>query len=179
MWNKILKFILENISTIIAFASALFAFFQARSAKKSLKIQKKIYNDGMANFEIEDILNSFLYIDEKEEDLYYFFLINAKNLSDKNTSIHKVKLNLISKENTFIVDYKENLSIESRLVRLNLPCNIQAHSSASGWIVFEVPKNVYKELDIDTHIIIFEDIHGLVKKKEEISVLEKVVEYEN
>ncbi|EHR0218357.1 hypothetical protein N2W49_000937 [Clostridium perfringens] len=175
--EKILKIFLENISTIIAVVAAIFAFSQARSAKKSLKLQEKIYSAGMANFKIKEISESFLYNDEKSKNVYYFFKVNLDNLSDKNTAINKVKLNLIGRENNFIVNYKEGVPIENDLVRLTLPCNIQAHSSANGWIAFEVPKNVYKELDIDTHFIIFEDIHGLEKKVEEIFISEKVVRY--
>ena len=178
MWNKILNYCLANIDTIIATGSAIFAFFQAREAKKSLKMQQKIYNDGMANFEFEDILNSFVYSDENCENIYYFFKINVKNLSDKNTSIHKIKLKIIGRNNIFIVECEENLQIENKLERMKVPCNIQSHSAVSGWVVFGVPRSVYKEINIDTHYIILEDIHGLLKKKEEISVFERRVEYE-
>lgn len=177
MWSKVSNCFFDNIGTIIALASAVFAWSQARAAKKSLKMQKIIYNDGKANFEIDNFSNSFLYNDKKTENVYYFLKVNAHNLSDKNTSIHKIKLKLIGRDNSFIVEEKENFKIECDLERLKVPCNIQSHSSVNGWVVFEVPKSVYKELNIDNHIIIFEDIHGLVKEKEEISIMEKVIGY--
>lgn len=170
--------IVAIISAIIALLSAGFAFWQARIAKKAFKLQKAMYEEGKVNFTIQDIENSFLYDKNGEDKVYYFFKIILSNLSDKPTSISKIQLSL-SQNNTdaLIVACTTNIIIQPDLFRLSIPSNIEPHSSNSGWIVFEISKQVYRPLDIDTHYIIATDIHGVTVRREEIYIREEVVDY--
>lgn len=171
--------IIAIISAAIATFSAFFAFWQARIAKKALKLQSAMYEDGKVNFLIRDIENSFLYNKKEENSVYYFFKIVLSNLSDKSTSISKLQLSL-SHNNTdaLIVSCTNNLSIYPDLFRLDVPINIQPHSSNSGWVTFEINKDTFKGLIIDTHFIIVTDIHDVIVKREEISVREEVIGYD-
>jgi hypothetical protein len=175
--NQSLDFV-AIISAIIALLSAGFAFWQASVAKKAYKLQKAIYEEGKANFAIQDIENSFLYDKNGEDKVYYFFKVILSNLSDKPTSISKIQLSL-SQNNTdaLIIACTTNLLIQPDLLRLSLPNNIEPHSSTSGWVVFEINRQVYKPIDIDTHYIIATDIHGVTVRREEISVREEVIDY--
>lgn len=170
--------IVAIISAIIALLSAIFAFWQARIAKKTFKLQKAMYEEGKVNFAIQDIENCFLYDKNGEDKVYYFFKIVFSNLSDKPTSISKIQLSL-SQNNTdaLIVTCTTNLLIQPDLLRLSIPNNIEPHSSNSGWIIFEISRQVYRTIDIDTHYIIATDIHGVTVRREEISVREEVVDY--
>lgn len=170
--------IVTIISAIIALSSAIFAYWQARLANKALKLQKAVYEDGKVKFDIQDIENSFLYDKNGEDKVYYFFKIILSNLSDKPTSISKLQLSLTqNNKDPFIVTCIANTSIQPDLFRMSVPANIKPHSSNSGWIVFEICRQVYRNLDIDTHYIIVTDIHGVTVKREEIYVREEIVDY--
>ena len=170
--------IVTIISAIIAFLSAVFAFWQARIAKKTFKLQKKMYEAGKINFAIQDIENCFLYDKNGEDKVYYFFKIILSNLSDKPTSISKIQLSLSQNNiDALIVACATNLIIQPDLLRLSIPNNIDPHSSNSGWVIFEVNREIYRTIDIDTHYIIATDIHGVIVRREEISVREEIVDY--
>lgn len=175
--NETLDFV-AVISAIIALLSAGFAFWQAKIAKKTYKLQKAMYEEGKVNFAIQDIESSFLYDRNGEDNVYYFFKVILSNLSDKPTSISKIQL-LLSQNNTdvLVISCTTNLLVQPDLLRLSIPNNIEPHSSNSGWIVFEINRQVYKPIDIDTHYIIATDIHGVTVRREEISVREEVIDY--
>jgi len=167
------------ISACIALLSAVFAFSQARSGKKTYKLEKKLYDARNANFAIQEIENSFLYNANNEDKIYYFFKVLLSNLSDSATSITKITLELIHDDNSaFIVSCQNNTEIHPDLARLSIPNNIAPHNSISGWVVFDISKRVYETININTHYIAAEDIHGVATRKEEISIREEVVGYD-
>ncbi|MFT8348560.1 hypothetical protein [Clostridium saccharoperbutylacetonicum] len=167
------------ISATIALFSAIFAFWQAMMAKKSYKLQKRMYEEGKVKFELQWIENSFLYNSKSENKIYYFFKIILANLSDKPTAITKISLKLLHDNNlSFIVSCKNSTNIQPDLSRLIIPNNIAPHNSNLGWIVFEIERKIYETININTHIILAEDIHGITAEKEEIYVREKIVGYD-
>lgn len=175
MWQIILENKIETISAAIAVFSAIFAWSQARSAKKSYKMQQKVYEDGKAKFNIDYISSSYSYNDNKHKNIYYYFEVSVTNLSDKSTSIKKAQLELVSNDGVFKVNHNDNLKIKRNHEILKIPFIIQPHTAISGWLVFEVPTYIHNELDIDTHYLILEDIHNLIRRKEEIYVMEEGV----
>lgn len=167
------------ISAAIAVLSAIFSFVQARSAKNSYRLQKKIYSDGEPKFSIQDISDSLLYNQKNLDEVYYFFKIILPNLSDKATSIIESKLELKHKKGKLIVKYNEDCEIRNQLERLTIPIDIPPHSSRIGWLVFSVSREIYDQLEIDTHYLFLKDLHGVEVKKEKIYVMEEYINHEN
>ena len=166
-------------SAVIALLSAIFTLLLARFAKKTYKLQKEIFEAGKVNFIIQEIENIFLYNAKTEDKIYYFFKVVLSNLSDRATAINKISLELSYNNNsTLIVNCTDSVIIQPDLPRLTIPTNISSHNSTSGWVVFEVDKKVYNAIDINTHYIAVQDIHGMNVRKEEIYVREEVVGYD-
>ena len=171
--------IVAIISAAIASFSAIFAFVQARLAKKSYKLQKEIFEAGKVNFEIQGIEDSFMFNEKGENKIYYFLKIVLANLSDRPTAINKISLELLHDNNlSFIIKIQDNILIHPDLPRLTIPNNLSPHNSNSGWIVFKVERKIHDAMNINTHFILVEDIHDVTVKKEEISIREEVVGYE-
>lgn len=166
-------------SAAIALLSAIFTLLLAGFAKKTYKLQKEIFEAGKVNFVIQEVENSFLFNAKTEDKIYYFFKIVLSNLSDRANSINKICLELSYNNNsTLIINCQDSIIIQPDLQRLTIPNNIASHNSTSGWVVFEVEKKVYNAIDINTHYIAVQDIHGMNVKKEEIYVREEVVGYD-
>ncbi|MDU7251949.1 MAG: hypothetical protein E6274_06405 [Clostridium sp.] len=171
--------IIASIGAVISLFSAIFAFAQARSAKKSYKLQKEIFEAGKVNYKLQEIENSFLVNSKNDDKIYYFFKIVLANLSDRSTSINKVSLEILHDSNvSFIIDCIDSVTIYSDLPRLTFPNNIDPHNSNSGWIVFKIERKIYDTININTHFIVVEDIHGIIVKKEEIYVREEFIGYD-
>lgn len=159
------------VSAVIAVISALFALRQCQLAKRTYKLQKEEYEARKVNYKIQDIREAFLHEDRDNGKVYYFFKIDLVNLSDKGTAIKKVKLRLKDDEGEeLIVNYSENVLIKSELKRLSIPLNIDAQSSLSGWVVFEVKLGVLDTFKVSTHIVRVEDIHDIYSEIEQIFI---------
>ncbi|MDO0822531.1 hypothetical protein [Desulfosporosinus nitroreducens] len=171
--------IIAVISATIALLSALFTSVLAWFANKTYKLQKDMFDAGKVNFVIEEIENSFMYNAKTEDKMFYFFKIVLSNLSDRATAINEICLELSYNINsTLIINCQDNTIIQPDLSRLAIPNNMNPHSSISGWVVFEVEKKVYNAIDINTHYISVQDIHGMNAKQEVIYVREEVVRYD-
>ncbi|MEK4663018.1 hypothetical protein MHH93_14030 [Priestia sp. FSL H7-0729] len=180
---KIEKDIIDNlalISGVVAALSALFAFSQARSAKKSLKLQSKLYEARKPNFAISDVTNSFLYNENGAEKVYYFFQIALSNLSDNPNSISNIQFKIVNNIDDvgFVTSLSDNTVTHPELSRIKSPINIAPHSTISGWLIFEINKEVHNQLNIDSHFVVITDIHNFIVEKEEISVREEIVGYD-
>lgn len=178
MWEIILKYKIQIISAAISFLSAVFAFIQAKAAQKSYRMQQKVYEDGKAKFIINCISSSYSCIDSEYKNVCYFFEISITNLSDKSTSIKSAQLELVTNDISFIVNHADNAIVKEGNKILKIPLNIQPHTAISGWLAFKVPKDIYNKLNINTHYIILEDIHNLIRRKEEIYVMKERVKNE-
>lgn len=166
------------ISCLIAIASAIFTFCQARVSKKTYKLQMKIYTESLAHLNLE-IFNNFIYDDKQNSYIYFFFGVNISNLSDKPTSIKKYTLSLLCDNLIYKPDLSNtSLEIYSDLTRLNIAQNINPHNSVSGWCVFELLRENYQKINVNTYLLTIEDIHGQQAKKESILLREELVNYE-
>jgi hypothetical protein len=166
------------ISAAIALGSAIFAFWQARLAKKTLKIQQQIYEEGKPKLTLE-IIESFL-VDKKDEDkVYYYMNTIISNNSDKNNSIKSVALKVKDKTHTLNMSEVKNRMSEFEMFNFfGSPLNVDAHSSIKGWFVFELKRNIYNDLNPDSYFLETEDINNIKYLKEEILIREVVINYE-
>lgn len=172
----------DVISMLACFVSIFCAFFslwQAKIAKKSYDLQKKIYLEGFSHLEL-NIRDSFIYDDKNEEKVFIFFGILVNNLSDKHTSIKKCVLSLLCEED---IVYKPSLSemedaFYKELSRFELPQNLGAHSSRAGWLKYEVSREIYMKININSFVVCVEDIHGVRALDNTVFVREELYNYE-
>jgi len=166
------------VSAIISALAALFALFQANSAKKSYRLQQQIYREGRPNLLINEISNSFIYNDKKAAEIFYFLECSISNLSDKATAITKIHLKLVCRDCIIILRQQENTKIDDSFCQMKVPYNIPPHNTVSGWFSFPMDKSTYDTVDIDTHFIIACDINDIQHEKEVISISERLINYE-
>ena len=166
---------LSIISALIALVSAYFSYNQAQMAKKTYKMQ---IETGKSNLIIKEIKNCFVHNERRSDNVFYFFQIQLSNLSDKATSVNKIQLKLINSKYPVIINKCDDIAIRPMLNRILMPANISPNNSITGWAAFEVQKELYKEIDIDSHYILVHDIHGNVIEKEEIYVREEFIDYD-
>ncbi len=171
--------IVAMIACVISIFCAFFSLWQAKTAKKAYDLQKKIYLDGFSHLEL-NIRDSFVYDDKNEEKLFIFFGIVVNNLSDKQTSIKKCVLSLLCEED---VIYKPSLSEKEdcfykELSKFEIPQNLGAHSSHAGWLKYEVSREIYMKININTFVVCVEDIHGVRALDNAVFVREELHNYE-
>lgn len=166
------------ISVLISVFCAVFSFLQARSANDSYKLQQKVYNDGKVNFDFR-ILENFLVDNKESSNIYYFFGIQIFNISDKPTSIKNYELQLVCSDLVFKPKlFLDKLESYDALKQLPLSQDINAHSSVAGWCIFVLPKENHLKLDINSHVLVIEDIHNEKARQTSVLVREEVINYE-
>lgn len=171
--------VIAAIACIISIICAVFTFSQTKFAKKEYELQKKVYLEGLAKLEL-NIRDCFLYNDKNENNIFIFFGIVISNLSDKQTSIKKCILSLLCEDN---IIYKPDLcdtyiSIYEGLNYLNIPMNMEAHSSTAGWVKFALSREIYEKLDINMFMLSVEEIHGIKQVDNAVFVREEINNYE-
>lgn len=171
--------IIALVACIISIICAVFTFVQVSIAHDEFALQQKIYRDGLSKLEL-NIRNSFLYDDKNQDNVYIFFGIIINNLSDKQTSIKKCILSLLCEDN---IIYKPDLcditiSHYKELNYINIPANLDAHSSCAGWVKFVLSREVYDKIDINMFMVCVEDIHGTKAVDNTVLVREELYNYE-
>lgn len=166
------------VACIISILAAIVSFVSYRLSKKEYNLQMKLYTEGLSNYNFE-IVDSFLVDDNKSEKIQYWFNLLIVNISDKQTSIMKYELRLECLNNIiFKPEFALERQDEENISFLELPQNIDAHSSIRGWCIFELPRKLYKSLAIEKQTLLVKDIHEKKVEKEAIYIKEEVVNYD-
>lgn len=171
--------LISVISALIAVGSALYSRTQAKMAKKQYELQLKEYTEGLSNFKI-DILRSVMIDDPNLDKVYYLFRIDVLNLSKQPTSINSASLIITYNKNQI---FKKLISTDDfayfkKIDKLDIPLNVNAQATNSGWLIFSLPKEFRKSFNIDTYKIELINIHGVSQEKEEIFIKEVFKTYE-
>ncbi len=166
------------IAALVSFLSAIYSGMQASSAKKSLKLQEKIYADEKPNLSFQ-IINSFLFDSKEEKYIDYYFYLGVYNKSNRSNSIREFTLKIISNDKNINVIQDNKCQFKYEKIKItNLPINIGANESFIGWIAFRIEKNIYDKLDINGYILSARDIFDIEYNEYEVLVREEVVGYE-
>lgn len=163
------------VACIVSVVAATFSYISYLLARKEYKLQLKLYSEGLPNFNFK-IIESCIKDDKENEKIQYWFNLLITNMSDKQTSILEYVLKLECLEGiTFRPEYATVKNAD--VVCLELPQNIEAHSSIKGWCVFEVPRNTFKELNIESYTITLKDIHDKTDCQTPIYIKEELINY--
>lgn len=116
----------------------------------------------------------------------FAFLISVANPTDANNSVALAELQvgyLIENnfQTTCRVPHNHELEEANSAGKpkpnvFHLPLKVDAHQTASGWLLFQLDDSVFGGRTIDSHKIILEDSHGKVTMSEPIAVREWVNE---
>lgn len=170
---------ISAIACIISIIAAFLSFISYRLSKKEYNLQHKLYSDGLANFNF-NIIDACIKDNKEYDKIQYWFHLLITNLSDKQTSIVEYSLRLECLSN---VVYKpeyilpDNIKI-SDITFLEMPQNIETHSSLKGWCVFELPRSTFMELDIESCSITIKDIHSKTDSQTAINIKEEIINYD-
>lgn len=167
------------VACIISIVAAGLSFISYRLSKREYALQVKIYSDGLANFNFK-VIDSCLKDNNDCDKIQYWFHLVVTNLSDKQTSIieYSLKLECLTK-----IVYKPEYILPSNIKNsditlLEMPQNIEPHSSLKGWCVFELPRSNFKELEIETYSIVLKDIHQKTCSQNPIYIKEELINYD-
>ena len=160
---------------VVSVIAAILSFISYLLARKEHKLQLKLYADGLPNFRFK-VIESCIKDNKECDKIQYWFNLLVTNMSDKQTSISEyiLKLECLQKI-TFKPEYVTLKNVD--VVCLELPQNIDAHSSIKGWCVFELPRDTFKELDIETCTVTLKDIHGKTDCQTPIYIKEELINY--
>lgn len=173
-----MKFIIANISIIVAIISVIIAYSGAKSSKKSLKLQQTIYNESIPNISLE-INKSFLFDKKGLKNIYFYIETVISNNSDKNNAIKKMNLKIVGDSITANIEQTSNKNLEYNNLKIfNLPLNLNHNSSTKGWLVFKIEKSTYNKLKPNSYYLIAEDINNNKYSKKEILIKEEIIGYE-
>ncbi len=170
---------ISAISCIISIIAAILSFVSYKLSKKEYNLQVKLYADGLANFNFS-IIDACIKDNKDYDKIQYWFHLLITNLSDKQTSIVEYSLrleclsNVVYKPEYILPDNVKN----SDITVLEMPQNIEAHSSLKGWCVFELPRNTFKELGIESCSITLKDIHKKTDSQTPIYIKEELINYD-
>lgn len=170
---------ISAISCIISIIAAILSFISYRLSKKEYNLQVKLYSDGLANFNF-NVIDACIKDNKDYDKIQYWFHLLITNLSDKQTSIVEYSLrleclsNVVYKPEYILPDNMKN----SDITPLEMPQNIEAHSSLKGWCVFELPRSTFEELDIESCSITLKDMHKSTDSQTPIYIKEELVNYD-
>lgn len=160
------------VSAVIAFLSMIIACHQTRLAKKSLKMEKEIFNDRKPNYSFDSIVDCYAINDMKEADVHLYFLIMLTNRSDRPMSIHRVSL--VIRGESHVMKIQPKLSADS----MSIADNIDGNHTMRKWVQFDLPREQYLNLDILDYTIEVQDAHGSLRKNSTIFLREEVYAHE-
>ncbi len=164
--------IISIVSAAIAFLAMMISINQAHISKRSLKFQEKNYLEGLPDFRIKDILDSYSCFNDEGETLRLLIFPLITNLSDKPTALEKIQLHVQGERSTIVLSPK----IDDQFMYDGY--NLAPKSSEPKWICFEIPKDTYDRINVIKHILLVEDICGKTDKKAIVWIKEMVVENE-
>ncbi len=156
------------ICAVISLIAMLVSISQAHIAKRSLKIQQQIYDDGKPNFRIKDILDSYAIISEDSEYVKLMFYPLITNLSDKPMIIERIRLRLVGEKGEVFL----TPCISSEYIYDGY--TISGNSSDSKWTCFQVSKKEYTDLKLIKHTLVLHDAYQNSDEKSIVWVKEMV-----
>lgn len=159
-----------SIGGIISVLAMLAAVKQANLAKGSLKLSKKIYNDGKPKFEFNDILDSCIINNLDEDIVHAKFLVLITNYSDKSMVIKDLRLRLVgeAKEVILYPVFQDQMPFCGE--------NIAAHSAINKWIQFDIKREIYKSTKIIKYTLVARDSFNNISEKSAICTREEILE---
>lgn len=162
---------------LISIIAAMTSVVACAIAKKQLELQKKQYKDGEPKFSIK-VIDAIIKKDIKSNNVQVWLNIRVGNISDKATSINNIILRLFCLEDIiYRPSHNKNIQADAGVTYFSISQNIGAHSSEMGWSVFDIPIDIYNDLQIEYSELIVEDIHGQKCTEKIIYMQEELIDY--
>lgn len=153
------------LAAIAAIISAISAFKSSRIAKKALKLAGQNYQDRQSNFALY-LIDGFRWTSE-ENRKFLLFHISIINKSDSKSSFKsELEIEYIRTDQLVaraIVPHDEQLNkliLPKSLSVFSNDIRVEEKGMQSKWLIFEQPKNVFKEFRIEKYSIQITDTQG-------------------
>lgn len=167
------------LATIAAIASAIYAYRSNVISKKALELATREYNDRQSNFSLY-LINGYRWTTKDgSKKKFLLFHITVTNKSDnKNSFKADLEIEYIRTDQSVaraIVPHDARLisSIpQKELTAFSNDIRIEEKAIESKWLVFEQPKDVFKEYRIEKYTIRFTDSTGKTEITESVLLKE-------
>lgn len=160
------------VGAVISVCAMIISIWQAYISRKSLKLQKKIYDEGKPHFRIKDIINSSIIKNSNKTMLKIVIYPLITNLSDKPMIIEKIRLRIEGETTKIIL----TPSVHDGFISDGY--SIEANHSGSKGICFEIEIDTYNSLKVLKHTLMIEDAYGNVDEKSIVWIKEMLSENE-
>lgn len=147
-----------------AIAAALFAWRSARTADRALEIAQSDYRErhaGLAAYLIDGIA-----WDDDDKDRLVAFACSVSNAASSPLSVARVDLHLhvVTDDGTatriVLAPQSSGAPAIWDLKALQIPLNLDAKATASGWLGFKIPTRVSDTMTIDKYEVTFQSSTG-------------------
>lgn len=141
------------VGACISFGSMVIALIGAIISNRNLKLQKKIYNESLPGFRMNEVLESYTIYDESQRVIKFMVYPLIINTSSKMLILEKIRLQLVGENNSIFL----RPVISEKCI--NDGHNILGNCADTKWICFEISQDTYKFLKILSHNLIIEDAY--------------------
>lgn len=145
--------IVAIVGAVIAFGSMIVSIISAIISGRNLKLEHNIYNETRPNFEMNEVLDSYVVYDDSHNIVKFLFYPLIINMSSKSMVIAKIYLELIGEDKTILL----RPIIDERYI--NEGYSISANSADTKWVCFEINQETYKNLKMLRHNLTIEDAY--------------------
>lgn len=148
------------IAALAAIASAVWAFFSNRIAKKALKLAQQEYKDKQSKFSLYLIEGFRWFSRTNEARKFLLFHITIRNQSSvRNSFISELEIEYIRQDNSVArvtVDHNDallNFIKGYHLSTFDKEIRIDEKGIISKWLIFEQPSDIFMKLRIEKYTI--------------------------
>ncbi len=159
-----LELIIAIASAVAAIAAALFAWRSGRTAERALEIAQSDHRERHAGFAA--YLIDGIAWDDDDQDRLVAFACSVSNASSSPISIARVDLHLhvVTDDGTatriVLAPQSSGAPTIWDLKALQIPLNLDAKATASGWLGFKIPTRVSDTMTIDKYEVVFQRASG-------------------
>ncbi|MDP2820227.1 MAG: hypothetical protein Q8O29_18515 [Polaromonas sp.] len=151
-------------SAVAAVFSALYAWHSARIAKRALGIVEQDHIErhaGIAGYLIDGVS-----WESAETGIFVALACSLSNSASAPNSIARVELHLHvfdssgATSTVILKPVSRDAPLLWELPSISVPINLQARSTLSGWLVYQIPLRVSQALSIDRYELVFSTSTG-------------------
>jgi len=169
---------ISALALLVSCAAALISWRSLRNSSRAIALAERQEERRQPQLGIY-LANGFRWLVGERQ--VFGFLVSVTNPTDINNSVARAELQityLVECGSTAICRINHNPGLAEETgkalssVVLSLPLRIDAHQTASGWLLFSLQNDLIRNGTIDAHRIILEDTHGVSTITDPIMVRE-------
>lgn len=159
---------LSAAAAVAAIIGVPIMIFQAFDGRKGRKLQEAQVRAQNPDFEIGDILESYMIQGDDSHAVVINLFVLITNRSDKPLTLRKIRLRLVGESREVTI-----------LPIISAGCihdgyNVAPNSSATEWIRFSVGNRQHRDLRILEYVLVLTDVYGNTEERTMVYMREVV-----